>query len=160
MPYYVRAFCTAAQPPTINTVMQSLRQRGSDFTAQVDVASKLDSSDWKQFELIYKPGNGPLVVECHRDDEPESLAKAECEEFVEEVADLDDSPAKDKVIEHLRKTRFIVNCQLLSDCDDDGFEANGQFLDFFVDNCGAMIQADGEGFYERMDMDELLLSLE
>src|SRR5438445_232430 len=109
MPYYVRAFCNAAQSPTINTVMESLRQRGSDFTAQVDDASELDSPAWKQFELIYKPGNGPIVVECNRDEETDSLAKAECAEFIEEVADLEDSPAKDKVIAHLRKTRFIVS---------------------------------------------------
>ena len=48
---------------------------------------------------------------------------------------------------------------MLSDCDDDGFDANGQFLDYVVDRCGAMIHADGEGFYERMDTGHLLLSL-
>jgi hypothetical protein len=161
MPYYVRAFCTATQPPTINTVMQSLRQRGSDFTAQVDDASELNSPVWGQFELIYKPGNGPIVVECNRDQGDKSLAKAECQEFVDEVMDLEDAPApaKGQVVGHLRKTRFIISCQLLSDCDEDGYEANGQFLDYFVEHCGAMIQADGEGFYERMDTGEILLSL-
>jgi len=159
MPYYVRAFCTATRPPTINAVMQCLRQRGLDCTAQVDDRSELDSPAWQQFELIYKPANGPIVVECNRDDGEDSLAKAECQEFIEEVADLEDSPEKVKVVEHLRKTRFIVSCQLLSDCDDDGYEANGQFLDYFVDKFGAMVQADGEGFYERMDTGVMLLSL-
>lgn len=161
MPYYVRAFCTVTQPPTINAVMQSFRQRGSTFTAQVEDASELDSRAWHQFELIYKPGNGPIVVECNRDEGEDSLAKAECQEFIEEVNDLEDAPAyaRNQVIDHLRKTRFIISCQLLSDCDDDGYEANGQFLDYFVVNCGAMIQADGEGFYERMDTSKVLLSL-
>jgi hypothetical protein len=159
MAYYVRAFCTAAQTPTINSVMQSLRQRGSDFVAQVDDPADLDSRAWHQFELIYKPENGPIVVECNRDEGDDWLAKAECQEFTEEVAELGDASARNKVIEHLRKTRFIVCCQLLSDCDEDGYEANGQFLEYFVDHCGGMIQADGEGFYERMDLGKILLPL-
>jgi hypothetical protein len=53
------------------------------------------------------------------------------------------------VIVHLNSTRFIVACQLPStDIDDDGFDANGEFLNYFVERCGGMIQADGEGFYE------------
>jgi hypothetical protein len=31
---------------------------------------------------------------------------------------------------------------------DEGYNANGDFLTYFVEHCGAMIQADGEGFYE------------
>ena len=161
MPYYVRAFCTSAQPPTINEVLKSLRESRSNFTARVDDALELDSPSWQQFELIYKPGNGPIVVECNRDEGVDSLAKAECQEFIDEVTDLEGAPARarNQVIDHLRKTRFVISCQLLSDCDEDGYEANGQFLDYFVEQCGAMIQADGEGFYDRMDTEEMLLSL-
>ena len=31
---------------------------------------------------------------------------------------------------------------------NDGNNANGHFLTFFVEHCGGMIQADGEGVYE------------
>jgi hypothetical protein len=37
---------------------------------------------------------------------------------------------------------------LLDDIDDDGYNAVATFLRYFVEYCGAMIQADGEGFYE------------
>jgi hypothetical protein len=93
---------------------------------------------------------------------PVSLPNARqlcCQEFIDDLANLEDTPAKKQVIAHLRKTQFIVSCQLLSDCDNDGFEANGQFLDYFVDHCGAMIHAGGEGFYERMDLGKILLPL-
>ena len=159
MGYHVRAFCTATETPTINTIRRSLRELGFDFTPQVDDSSELDSLAWQGFDLIYKVEKGPIVVECNRDDGDESLAKAECEEFFHEVANLDDTPAKIEVMEHLRKTRFIICCQLLSDIDDDGFEANGQFLGYFVDHCGGMIYADGEGFYEHMDLTTLFLPL-
>jgi hypothetical protein len=35
-----------------------------------------------------------------------------------------------------------------ADMDDAGWDANGQILTYFLDHCGALIQADGEGFYE------------
>ena len=160
MEHYVRAFCTAAEPPKINTVMQTLRQRGAEFIARVNDPSELDAPEWRQFELLYKPAKGAIVVECTRDEGEDSGAREECLEFIEEIVGSEDAPARDKVIEHLKRTRFIVCCELPGDCDEDGFAANGQLLEYFVDHCGAMLQADGEGFYERMDRAKILLPLE
>jgi hypothetical protein len=139
--------------------MQSLRGFGVDYTARTDNSTELNSPTWRQFEVTYKKEKGPIVVECNRDEGIDSLARAECEEFIDEVRELEESPARTRVIEHLRKARFVVCCQLLSDIDEAGFEANGQLLDYFVDTCGGMIQADGEGFYDRMDLAHLLLAL-
>ncbi len=44
-----------------------------------------------------------------------------------------------------------------SDIDDDGYDALGNLLAYFVENNGGMIQADGEGFYEG---DRLIVELE
>ena len=52
---------------------------------------------------------------------------------------------------------MVVGAQLLGDIDDDGYTAAGVFLRFFVQHSGAMIQADGEGFYES---DRLLVQVE
>ena len=44
---------------------------------------------------------------------------------------------------------FIVACQLpTSDIDNAGHNTNGGFLAFFTAGCGAIIQAEGDGFYE------------
>jgi hypothetical protein len=60
-------------------------------------------------------------------------------------------------LEHLAATAFVIACQLpSSDIEDDGYNVNGHFLTFFVEHCGGMIQADGEGFYEG---DKLILLL-
>lgn len=160
MPYYLRAFCTAKETPTINTVLQTLSQLGFLYDAQVDDPAELDSAPWGQFDLIYKADKRPIVVECDHDDGKESLVREECGEFAAELAGLDDSPAKEKVLKHLKKTRFIVSCQLLSDIDEDGHDAKKELLGYFVDHCGGMIQADGEGFYEGMDETDLLLPME
>src|ERR687888_98337 len=36
----------------------------------------------------------------------------------------------------------------VSRAGDDGYDAVGVFLGFFVEHCGGMVQADAEGFYE------------
>jgi hypothetical protein len=81
----------------------------------------------------------------------------EIEEFLEFLEDAPDSTAKEKVLQHLRETKAIVATQLLGDVDDDDYAAAGTFLNFFVEHCGGMIQADAEGFYEG---DELIVELE
>jgi hypothetical protein len=156
MPCYVRAFCTAPETPTINTVMRWLRDHCFDFSAHADKPSELDSPAWLQFEFLYKAGKKPIIVECNRDDG----ARAECAEFIEEVAELEDQPGKTAVVEHLEKTRFIICCQLLSDIDENGYDANSELLAYFVDHCGGMMQADGEGFYDPAMPIDMLLPME
>ena len=65
--------------------------------------------------------------------------------------------AKCRVIKHLKNTKFIVASQLLGDIDDDGYDANGTFLTYFVEYCGGMIHADLEGFY---DGDKVILKID
>src|SRR5262249_25610598 len=110
----------------------------------------LDSEDWEQFGFLYKPGKNGILVECNRHDGTgDCLAAAEVAEFVEMIGPPGRSKVKQKVIDHLLATRFVIACQLpSSDIDDDGFEANDEFLTYFEDMCGGMVQADGEGFYE------------
>lgn len=75
--------------------------------------------------------------------------REEIEEFMELLEDAPNNRSRRRAENHLRNTRFIVAAQLpTSDIDEDGLAALGLFLTYFVDNNGAMIQADGEGFYE------------
>jgi hypothetical protein len=160
MGYYVRAFCTAAHPPTIRTVLDTLADWGVVLTPEADYASSevLDAPGWEQFEFLYKPGKNGIVVECNRHDgSGECLAAGEIAEFAEMIGPPGRSKAKRKVLDHLHGTRFIIACQLSSsDIDEDGFEGNDAFLTYFEDMCGGMIQADGEGFYND---DKLLVAV-
>lgn len=156
MPYHVRAFCTSDAVPTIRATIDGLRAEGVEARADVDDPAELDSPDWTGFELTYKPGKRPIPVDCDRNTGDDSLAAQEVLEFLAELEDFEDSPARRKVSEHLKSTRFIVCCQLLSDIDDDGYDANVLFLRYFVAHCGGLIYADLEGFYEG---DDLLLPM-
>jgi hypothetical protein len=150
MGYYVRAFCTSRTVPTLTEVENALRRTLPAVRFDTDDAR--DSADWRNAELYYSEARGPIVLEVNVNHGPDSLVLAERQEFIEEVSNLDDSEAKARVVDHLRSVNYVVLCQLLGDIDESGFEANGELLDFFVENYGGLIQADGEGFYEGTDL--------
>ena len=115
---------------------------------RVDTEDDRNSVNWSQAEFFYKEGKGPIVVEMNYNTGNESLAAVESQEFIDDIGSPGLSMSKRRVIKRLRKTRFILSCQLLSDIDDDGYRYNGELLDYFVKNHDGLIQADGEGFYE------------
>jgi hypothetical protein len=155
MSYFIRALCTSAEAPKLSDVQRWLKEQGSAATIE---GPDLDSDNWEQATLSYKAGKAPILVECNRDSGGASLLREELEEFYEMIEDVQPSAGKKQVVAHLRATNFIVACQLqTSDIDDDGYDANGDFLSYFEDHCGGMVLADGEGFYRGED---LLLELD
>ena len=145
MSYYIRVFCTDKSRPSIAQLESALK--GKNPAARFETGDDRQSSDWSEAEFHYKNGKNPVVVEVNVNDGAESLAAEESREFMDEIGKPGFSIAKRRVLGHLARTRFIICCQLLSDIDDDGYQANGELLNYYVENHGGMIQADGEGFY-------------
>ncbi|MFC2140831.1 hypothetical protein ACFLQP_00860 [Acidobacteriota bacterium] len=147
MGYYVRTFCKTENIHPLKEAIDYAKAKGANL--KVPEETDIESIPWKEAELHYKEGKGPIIVECNIDDgSDDCLVKQECQEFIEEIGSPGISFSKRKVISHLKQTKFIITCQLLSDIDDDGYDANGEFLRFFMENCDGIIQADGEGFYK------------
>lgn len=158
MSYYTRIFCRAAEKPTVTAILEHL-ETVLDFEVSTNLSpEEAGSAAWTTFELHYDEDRLPIQVECNfvSDDE---TAREEIAEFIEQVEDLDDADENSEaVISRLRATRFIIACQLpVSDIDDDGYDANGELMNFVAAKCDGLIQADGEGFYEK---DELLVELD
>ena len=149
MGYYVRAFCKSSRIPTINEVLKRLSERDIHISIDEEDKEESNSKDWEKISLFYKDGNLPIVAECNRNDGTnDCLFRKEINEFLEFIGKPGFFFAKRKVIKHLEDAKYIICCQLLSDIDDDGFDANGEFLSHFVKHCQGMIHAGGEGFYE------------
>lgn len=160
MSYYVRAFCTTGVQPAMAPVLEYASALGSAVKLHPDVTS-VDPADptWEQVGLHYKDGKHPILLEVNRDgDGDQDLMREEIEEFLEFLEDVPNDGNRRRVEKHLRATTFIVAAQLATDdIDDDGYNALGNVLRYFVANNGAIIQADGEGFY---DGEELIVEVE
>ena len=141
MAYFLRAFCTSGGATTLREVFQWSADQGVELQAPtVD----LDTPDWQEAEITYAAERQPFIAE-RTTGEP---LRAEVEEFIEFLEDAEDSPEKDKVSDHMRRSQVVVAVQLLGDIDEDGYTAATMFLQYFVDHSSGLIQADGEGFYE------------
>lgn len=97
-------------------------------------------------EFIYAEGHVPFTVELNTKEGDDSLAAQEIAEFLEALQGMMKKSCKrDRVIEHLQQTRFVVACRIPTDA---GFHAVDVFLAYFLVHAGGMVQADGQDFYE------------
>lgn len=151
MGYYVRVFCKSENKPKVKQIIEHVNSLEYTFKIETNLTpEEEDTNNWTEFELKYKAGKLPLLVEFNDLLDSDGLAKAEIEEFIESIGEpwLFGNNKK-KIINHLRGTRYIITNQLpTSDLDDDGYDANGAFFNYFVENYEGMFHADGEGFYE------------
>jgi len=152
MAYYLRVFCTNGDPPVLRDLLEFAAERGTPLTIDPEAAAAIDTDRLSSVDVRYKADKGPLVIELNRDTGPDSLAHEEVAEFLELVEDARNDERRRQVEQHLRATTFIVAEQLLGDIDDDGYNAAGNVLNFFVERHGGMIQSDGEGFYDGQDV--------
>src|SRR5262245_10317423 len=112
MGYYVRAFCTSGRAPAISDLIAWLDECGFEAKAVMDNPNDGGSPDWQSFELLSDADKMPIPVECNRNTGEDSLARAEVWEFLDELEEVEDSPAKRTVVDHLQRLRFVVCCQL------------------------------------------------
>lgn len=152
MGYYVRAFCTQGEVPPLRALLAFSAEQGSRLDLDREASKPaLDDGKWEYVGIVYKDHKAPILLEVNQDDcGEESLVRDEIEEFLESLEDAPKNKSRRRVEKNLRNTRFIVAAQLpTADIDEDGYAALGHVLHYLIDNNGAMIQADGEGFYEN-----------
>lgn len=157
MAYWMRVFCTSGSPPRLEDVFDWVSGRGPNLWIDHRVTdAELASDSWEQAAIGYRQGKTPFLTEVNHSSDPD--ARQEIAEFAESVEDVPDTSQRRRVLDHLERTIFIVGNQIpTSDFEDDGYHAVGEFMRFFLEHNGGMIQADGEGFYEG---EQLILPLE
>lgn len=145
MGYYTRVFCRSEKSPTFIELQNYM----SSHNAVYRLEGEVDDNDisWTNFELHYKEGKHPIPVDLSWCDEEGSVGHEELDEILDDIGAPGLSFKKRKVIKHLRKTRYIVCNQLLSDLDDDGYIANDLLMTYFVNKYQGMIHAENEGYY-------------
>lgn len=159
MAYYVRAFCTQGESPPLRPILAFSAEHGAPLDLDPEVGGPaLDDSRWDQVGIVYKNHKPSILLDLiGGDGNDESLVHEEIEEFLDLLEDAPRNRNRRRVETNLRNTRFIVAAQLpTSSIDEDGYVALGNILRYLINNNGAMIQADGEGFYEG---DKIIVAL-
>jgi len=147
MGYYTRVFCRADRSPAFNEIQAYMSTLNPSYKLEGEVDN--NNVYWTSFEFFYKAEKRPIPVELNWCDEEESVGKEELAEFLEEIGSAGWSIKKRTVIKWLKRTKFIICNQLLSDLDEDGYTANDRLMQFFVERYEGMIYAENEGFYGR-----------
>lgn len=107
--------------------------------------------------VLYRDDEDFAVIEVNR--RGEELFDEEIEEFRAFLAELEDSPGKERVLRCLDVASAIVAVQVLfggRDADET-LEALDPLWDALFEDYGGLLQADEEGFY---DADDQVLELE
>jgi len=141
MSYYIRAFCRSERSPAFSQLQQFMSGRNPRYRLEGEVDD--NNSFWTDFIFHYKEGRLPILVEINWCDDDSSIGKEELEAFLQDIGRPGLSLKKRKVIKHLKRTKYIICCQIpVSDVDDDGFSANQQLMDFLIHHYQALVLKD------------------
>lgn len=159
MAYFIRAFCVGETIPSIGEIIRWLESQNVPIRAGGgEGETEQEKKHWDRASLVYGDWREPIVANCLACDGEDGAAKLLIERFINEIGKAGRSAVKKRVINHLNAATFVIALDVPAwDMDDKGWDANGQILTYLLDNCGALIQADGEGFYEG---DKLILRIE
>jgi hypothetical protein len=156
MTYYVRAFCTDGEVPTIGTILAWAAEHGLDLDPPPDMPEFVSwvgepPPDWGQGtpeELASRAWCG-VDLWWRKDWTPMDVTIRDLDDWeAEEVAELRSSRQRDQLLAHLARTRFVVSLSLpVSALEDETlWEAVLVALDYFTEHHGALVHIEGEGF--------------
>lgn len=157
MSYYLHAFCTDAQVPTIGAVLHWAAERGVSLTGEPGSppwpSQELAERYWDSIGLWYRPDRSPLLVTVSRADDPGHLRRiftGTVDDYLARLGDLEPSPPRDKVMQRLRRSRLVVavNMPVSALQDEDVWKASTVLLDSFVQHQGGLVHVEEEGFYQ------------
>ncbi len=151
---HIRVFCSASTVPSVRQLLEWSMQQGHRL--EIDAHFKdtaLDSPNWTQVAFSYKESKSSFVCEIDEDSEADDgLVSEEVAYFEDLLSHIEDSPEKQRVLQHINITKYIVAAELPFDFDADGSVALNSLLSYFVRHYDGMVQVDGEGFYERGEL--------
>jgi hypothetical protein len=161
MPFCMRAFCRDFSAPSLSDLLVWLRQYETPATiCGGGSLGDLLSTFWDDVSLCYDPAEAPLRVRCLRSTGAGSAAfAAEVADFVADVGELGDSPARSRVLDHLAATNVLV----VVEYPPQGVSFTGQqtvegVINSLVERAGGLAQRDGAGFLDEED-DSVFLGL-
>lgn len=154
MPFSHRVFCRVLESPSLSETLVWLRQQG--FAVNISggrSANDLLSCYWTDITLETGAEDAPLHLKCLRADASGlDPMKDEVADFIADVNELEESPARDQVLRWLASTRALVIVEFPAHGASPDAEAIGESVAaLFVERAQGMAQRDGVGFLDEDD---------
>jgi hypothetical protein len=144
---YVRVFCTSAEIPTINEVLNFVASKGIQLKVSPGSETDTGTTPWGFIYLSYQDEQpaftARLIITTN------SAPEDELGDFIDAIEDVAEGiPGQHKVLQHLKATKYYVSILLSTNFEKRDWQAIAHFLSYFTTLCGGMIQNDAEGFYD------------
>lgn len=145
MSYFIRLLSPTEDVPTVGEIERALQSEG--FAVQLTAAP--EAAAWQSLELRV-PDQPPVAVARHRRRGDENPVEVEVDSFLDLLLDHEETPGVRAVEAALRRARQMLVLQV-PDAFPWGAERTvvDALVEFLADHTEALIQADGEGFYDR-----------
>jgi hypothetical protein len=155
MTYYLSAFCTDSEIPSLGQVQAWATGRTPPIT--VDPDEPPDCRRWGPVNVYYGPDDRAFSVDIYGPGDPPEydwldVLPGTIKEFRSALEAQSPTPGRDRVLAHLGRTRFLVSISVpLSQFaqDEVAWAATDLLLQYFVERRGGMVHAEGEGFYDH-----------
>ncbi len=149
----MRVFCLKVTAPTAGEVLRALTTANLPAQLAPDVDLDLTAAGWEQIALAL-PSDGAAALVVDRDVKGRgSLLEDEVRGFLGSLEALPKSESRDRVIEHLRRSKQVFGLQVpTSSIDPTGWAIAHAVVRFLVARCDGLLHADGEGFYRGNDV--------
>ncbi|NLC57542.1 MAG: hypothetical protein GX774_11950 [Armatimonadetes bacterium] len=154
MSYCIRVLAPVEEVPTAAAVTQALHDEGFAATVSATPAAE----NWERL-VVELPDQPPVTVRRSLRQGEENPVEVEVDAFLDELLELEETPGVRQVEEALRRARQLIMLEV-PDTYAWGQERTvvDALVELFTEPEGSLIQADGEGFYDRKG--DLLVPLE
>ena len=147
--YILRIFARKSGAPSPQAIGDHLRSRR--FAVRIESGAVSQHSEgWTRLRVFYAPGRSPLGLErqsLHGDAPLSEPLRA----LMDATADAKDSRGKGKVLAFLGECRQVFELSVPPEYDWHAGRhlVTTELLDYLRQATDGMVQADGEGYYER-----------
>jgi len=154
MGYRIRLLAPSEDVPAAGQIAAALRAEGFD----APVAAAPADAGWESL-TVHPAGQEPIRVQRSLRRGEENRVDEEVDAFLDELLDLDQTPGVQQVEDALRRARQMIVLDVPEEFPwGAGRTVVDALVEYLADATEALIQADGEGFYDRMG--ELLVPME
>ncbi|MBI1280891.1 MAG: hypothetical protein GC179_22395 [Anaerolineaceae bacterium] len=149
MSYFIRIFCQSTQPIPRYNIGQFILD-GAFFVQQPEFTPDLKEAkcrlvNWERFQIHCSPDQRPIVLTRNAED---GLFEAECDNLVDLIPRLVDSPIQHDLIDNLGTATQVIVIELdRENLSDEAWEMLDALEAYLAETLGGLIYAPDDGFY-------------